>query len=251
MPISQDATLVAITGDDGTTVVNIVTTGGVDRLAVDALVIAGGVFDEDTDDGTIAANQTLLLAIQLLYGFESGAGTWGRVQLEVEDDSIPASETHLTTIDLLYGFDGAAWERLITDGSGRLIVVGPGGGGASSVEILRVVQVENVETTAALGSGGSFTSTGRDLINYQGFGVSVFVTAGAGSLDVDVLVENSQDNITYREVETVNLTGGVGTSASFNRVYDTTRQFYRVTLTNNDGANALATTELMTLQKPI
>ena len=148
--------------------------------------------------------------------------------------------------------DGICADIVTIAGVNRLRVetVGGGGGGVTT-SITENVQVQNSETTTPLGAGGSFTSTARDYTNFEAMGVSVFVEAGAGALDVDVIIQQSTDNVTFRDVETVPLSGGVGASASLNRVYSVTRIWNRVRVVNNDGANALTVTEVVTMQKPI
>lgn len=106
-----------------------------------------------------------------------------------------------------------------------------------------------IATTAALGAGGSFTSPSQDFLNFEAMGVSVFVTAGAGALNVTVSIENSTDGVTFRNVDTINITGGVGASGTLNRVYAVTRRFMRCSVANADLANALAATELVLTQK--
>lgn len=117
---------------------------------------------------------------------------------------------------------------------------------------LALTQVQNVETSAPLGAGASAVGSSRDCINYESFGISAYVAPSAGQvLDVTVLVENSTDGVTFRTVDTINLSGAADAAAQLNRVYSVCREFYRVTVTNNDGAHALSATELISMLKPI
>lgn len=118
--------------------------------------------------------------------------------------------------------------------------------------ITGVTQSQNIETIVALAAATTFNGAARACATNESFGVSAFVQAGVGALDVTVLVENSSDGgVTWREVDTIKLVGGVGESRTLNRTYSTTRNHYRASITNNDAVNALAATELVTMQKPI
>jgi hypothetical protein len=57
---------------------DVFTLAGVNRGRVEAVIAAGGVFDEDVDDDSIAAAQTLLLVINENYQFDGAA--WRRNQ---------------------------------------------------------------------------------------------------------------------------------------------------------------------------
>lgn len=130
-------------------------------------------------------------------------------------------------------------------------IVGGGGGGVDVV-INGVTQSQAEETVAALGAGATFTGTARDCLLYESFGISVFLDPLAGqSLNVTVLVENSTDGVTFRQVDSVTLSGSADVNQYLNRVYSVTRQYYRVSLTNNDGAHALTATEVISMRKPI
>lgn len=131
-----------------------------------------------------------------------------------------------------------------------VIVIG-GGGIPVTVAISGIQQVPIIESVAPLGAGATFTGAAHDCTNFESFGISVLAKAGAGSLDATVVVENSFDGLTWEPVDSVTLSGGVGAQSALNRVYSVTRQFYRVSVTNNDGANALATTQVGSMLKPI
>jgi len=120
-----------------------------------------------------------------------------------------------------------------------------------SSSITGVVQTQTVETIAPLGAGASKVGVSHDCINFESYGISVFVIAGVGALNVTVLVENSVNGATWRPTDSVTLSGAAGATGVLNRVYSVTREFYRVTVTNNDGVNALATTEMISILKPI
>jgi hypothetical protein len=117
-------------------------------------------------------------------------------------------------------------------------------------DLLDTQQQQMVETTTLLGGSATFTSTGRDCITFRKFGVSVFLQRGAANTNVDIIVEDSLDDVTYRTVESVNaLLTPVATIVNFNRIYDSTRRFIRTRLVNNT-ANALAATEVVSTRKP-
>jgi predicted TIM-barrel enzyme len=132
-----------------------------------------------------------------------------------------------------------------------LVVTGPGGGALA--DIVGVQQVQNEETVTPLAASGTSPQNARDMQSYESFGVSVYVEADpAQGLDTTVFVENSADGVNWRPVDTVSLKNIVaGSNASLNRVYSVTRQFYRVYVVNNDNVNALAATEVYSMQKPI
>ena len=153
------------------------------------------------------------------------------------------------------GKEGAVKLGQIVDGDGNPARVSLVGGiyrlAVDAAFAAGITQVQNTESTAALGAGATFVGSSRDCINYESFGISVYVKAGAGSLSVTVLVENSTDGVTFRTVDSVTLSGGVGAAAQLNRVYSVCREFYRVSVTNGDGANALTNTEVISMLKPI
>jgi len=107
------------------------------------------------------------------------------------------------------------------------------------------------DTTTALAAGASFTTGSKDMKNHADLGVNVFVTAGAGSLNVTVELQESFDGATFRVFDTVTLTGAAGASASLARLYSATRRYMRVRVVNNDAGNALAVTEVGTVRKPL
>lgn len=155
---------------------------------------------------------------------------------------------------VLHDADGNPIASVLVAGVRRLAVDATISGAivVGAITIMGVDQDQVVETVVPLASGVTFTGGSRDCDKFESFGVSVFVTAGAGALNVTVAVENSSDGgVTWRPVDSVVLAGGVGASASFNRVYSVTRQHYRAKVTNNDGVNADAVTELVTMRKPI
>jgi len=122
---------------------------------------------------------------------------------------------------------------------------------SSSVStVTGTTQVQNTETTAALGGAATFTSTSRNCIDYPDFAFSVFLTGGGVGTTVNVILQHSRDNVTFRDVETIPVVVGIATDATLNRNYSVTRQYNRVRLFNTT-ANALAATELITMQKPI
>jgi hypothetical protein len=125
------------------------------------------------------------------------------------------------------------------------------GGGGSGVVITGLTQVQTPETVTPLDPSETFNGADHDCENYESFGVSIYVKAGVGSLNATVLVENSSDGVTWRTVDTVSLAGAVGAEAQLNRVYSVTRQFYRVSVTNNDNTNALDETEVVSMLKPV
>lgn len=131
-------------------------------------------------------------------------------------------------------------------------VVGGGGGGVDVV-ITGLTQIQNVENgLVPLGAGATLTGASRDCISYESFGVSVYLDPTAGqAVNVTVLVENSRDGSTWRQVDSVLLSGAVDANVPFNRVYSVTREYYRVSLINNDGAHGLTISELISMQKPV
>lgn len=166
--------------------------------------------------------------------------------------------------------DAASADRAVIRSDGDAIPAGPDDGAlllggrdvdAATLRHLRVStggqllvrqeQAQNIETTAALGAGGSFTSTERVNRFFESFAISLFLEAGASAMDVDVFVEQRQDGgATWRILDQFNLSAPAGDSVSVDRVYSVTRERARVRLVNNDGANALAATELVLTQKP-
>jgi hypothetical protein len=130
-------------------------------------------------------------------------------------------------------------------------VVGGGGGGVF-VEITGILQVQNVETTTPLGAGATVNGASRDCEVYESFGISVYLDPAAGeALDASVVVENSIDGVTWREVDTVPISGAADATVQLNRVYSVTRQFYRVSVVNNDMSNAMDATEVVSMLKPV
>lgn len=109
---------------------------------------------------------------------------------------------------------------------------------------------QDVETVTPLGVSGTFAGVSRDVERVGRYGVSVLVTRDAVDSDVDVIVENSDDNVAWRHVETTNLAvTGAAPSNELNKSYQPTRKFMRTRLVNNT-ANALSATELISVIGP-
>ena len=161
--------------------------------------------------------------------------------------SAPGQLQERTDADL-WGFDGSVWRRISVDGTGALIIAA-GVVGVSTI-ITANTQIQHIETTAALGAGASFTSPSRDYINFESMSISVFLTAGGVGTNVDIIVENSNDGVTFRQSDLINVVLAAAQSQSVNRVYSVSREFNRVSLVNNT-ANAMAATELTIMRKPI
>lgn len=126
-------------------------------------------------------------------------------------------------------------------------------GAGATVTLLGVTQVQNIETVAALAAGATFNGVARNCINYESFGISVFLDPDAGqALDCSIVVENSSDGgLTWREVDTIPVAAAADASETINRVYSVCRQHYRVSVVNLDGLNALDATEVISMLKPI
>ena len=124
---------------------------------------------------------------------------------------------------------------------------------------LDIQQVQHIETVAPLTAGGSFTGADRDCEDYESFGISVYVASDTPGVAINaiVTVENSVDGTTWRVVDEITLTGptptapDLATPIALNRVYSVCRQFYRVSIENNDGSNGLSVTEVISMLKPI
>ncbi len=112
-------------------------------------------------------------------------------------------------------------------------------------------QLFTAQTTTPLGPSGTFGGTAVDLQYYAGYGISVFITRDTVDTNVDVIVEESADNLTWREVETINLAvTAAAPSNGLQRVYSPIRRYMRTRLVNKT-ANALSVTELYCAVKPI
>jgi hypothetical protein len=112
------------------------------------------------------------------------------------------------------------------------------------------IQVQSVETDVALGPSGSFDGAPHDCLNYAGFGVSVYV-ARIADTQVNVAIEDSLDGVIWRGREVVELAlDATHIVAMMNRVWSPTRRYMRARLANLT-ANALLSTEMITLLKPI
>lgn len=107
-----------------------------------------------------------------------------------------------------------------------------------------------IDTVTPLGASGSFGGSSRKVERVGRYGVSVLVTRDAVDSDVDVIVENSDDDVAWRHVETTNLavTAAVP-SNDLNKSYQPTRKFMRTRLVNKT-VNALSATELVSVIGP-
>jgi hypothetical protein len=231
----------------------------------------------DTDDDAIAAGQTTGLVIPLNYFFNEDSGEWNRWEGSADDNAIPAGEVYpiVTNFNYIYAGVVAGWIRHSggTDGVTQAdllqgayvggVVTDPydvfADGDTSLLHydtagrvLISNTQFQNVETTAALGGGASFSSPTRNYTHFETMGISVFVQRSVADTNVDVIIENSSDGgVTWREVDRVNLAvTAASPTATANRTYAVTRLDMRVRLVNNT-ANALLATELITMQKVI
>lgn len=126
-----------------------------------------------------------------------------------------------------------------------------GGGGGIDVVINGVTQVQNIESVAPLGAGITFAGAARDCLLFESYGISVLLDPASGkAVACTVLVENSTNGITFREVDSFSVAGAVDATKTVNRVYSVCRQYYRVSVTNN-GADTLTATEVISMQKPV
>jgi len=133
------------------------------------------------------------------------------------------------------------------------VSVGGGGGGNVNVVLTQVTQVQNIETTTPINHTDTFVGAARDCLQYESFGISVYLEPDAGqTVDATVLVENSSDGVTWRQVDSFSLNGAAADAAAqVNRVYSVTRRYYRVSVTNDDVTNDLTVSEVNSMQKPV
>ncbi len=102
---------------------------------------------------------------------------------------------------------------------------------------------QRIDTVTPLVGSASFGGTVRDLKLVGRYGVSVFVQRDTVDSDADVIVENSDDNVTYRHLKTTNLpVTAADPDNEYNEVFVPTRRFMRFRIVNNT-ANDLAATE--------
>lgn len=141
--------------------------------------------------------------------------------------------------------------NVITDAGQDRLAVQASIAGAAAIGINANQQLQNIETVVPLAGGATWTGDSRDLLNFAGLGVSVYVARDTVDTLVQVLIQDSHDNATWRTRETVELpvtaaAPGNGT----NRLFSPTRRYMRVVLVNTT-ANGLSVTEVVTMQKPI
>lgn len=171
----------------------------------------------------------------------------GLTQLDVA--TFPSSQLKNRVDSDIWGFDGTVWRPISVDASGAINVVGGGGGGGGVTT--GNTQVQLIETVAALGASATFTGAERNNINFEAFGLSVYLLGGGTATTVTVTFQQSQAAAgTKRPADSVILNVAAGAAVYFDRIWHVTRQYGQVTLTNNT-ANALAATEVITMQKPI
>jgi hypothetical protein len=140
-------------------------------------------------------------------------------------------------------------------GLGHPIGGGAAGGGGVVAVVATITgnqQVQNIETMVALAGGATFTGGDRDCINFEGFSYSMFLTGGGVATNIDMILEHKAALVdTYREVDRVAaLVVGIGADVHLEKIFGVARSFNRIRIVNNT-ANALAVTEIVTMQKPI
>ena len=132
--------------------------------------------------------------------------------------------------------------------SGPTVTSGVGGGGVSTTVGNR--QIQNIETETPLAAGSTFNGGERDCLDYEGFSASVHLKGGAVGTTVNVNLQHRHASGVWRTVDSIPLVVAAGAEVEFNRVWSVTRRYNRIQLVNTT-ANALAETELVTMQKPM
>lgn len=249
MPLSHDGhiQLFRVTDADGNPA-QVSLVAGVYRLAVDA-VISGGGGGGPTEDEDNSVPAGLTLPVQLGIPYVFNGTTWIRQQGGVDNAVAPSPPQGLfaggVVTDPPASFANGDVSLLHFDTQGRLLV--------SAAASVSNAQVQNVETTAALGGFGSFTSPARDMINHEGFGISVYAQGSVmgPTAAFAITVENSHDGTTFRPVERMEISLFNHPDELFvNKKYAVCRRYYRVVL-QNLAPSALSATELVTIQSPI
>jgi len=111
-------------------------------------------------------------------------------------------------------------------------------------------QVQHIDRALAVLAPGTVIGTTRDCLTFADFAVSVYLSRnGINDTTVDVVIECSADDVSWREVDRQVLTiSAANPIQNLNRNYTATRQYMRVSLVNNT-ANVDA--EVVTNLKPI
>lgn len=127
-----------------------------------------------------------------------------------------------------------------------------GSGGGSTMTVVGNQQVPYIETETAILGSATFASAFRDCLNYEAYGISIFLQRGAADATLDIYVEHSKDGATnIRQVETISVSlTAANPTFKLDRVYSATRRWYRVRIVNNS-ANALGATDVLVMLKPI
>lgn len=139
----------------------------------------------------------------------------------------------------------------VLDGGKRRLCVDAAIAVAANIAVDGNIQIQTVETTTPLGGSATFNGTEHDNINYEGFGISATFIGGGTGTTIRVKFQQ-RDNVlaTFRDAFSVDVVVGAGATVNFDQVFSVTRQFGRAQIINTT-ANALATTELISLRKPI
>lgn len=178
--------------------------------------------------------------------YPGGSLVWNTPTIHqlVFDEQIGAVEIKdHTTDDRAAVLDILGVKRLAVDASISVTI--------ADIGVDEMIQVKGTDTVAALGAAGTFAGVSKDCLSYGGYGITCWIQRGAADANVDVIVEESDDGVTWREVDRVNLAvTAAQTEDKVGRVYSPLRQYMRTRLVNNT-ANALAGTELYSMLKPI
>lgn len=154
-----------------------------------------------------------------------------------------------------------AWTTKVTDGTNTAAVKAASSGAAatdpslvvalspnSPLPNLRTVDSAN-SSTAALGSGATFTGTGTSALGVATISVMV-MAIGATAPPGTLTVQQSSDNSNWDIQDIYSVAGGtVSPTGEFDIMVNMRAQFYRVVYTN--GATAQTAFRLQTLQIPV
>lgn len=110
------------------------------------------------------------------------------------------------------------------------------------------IQVPTVDRALAALAPGTVSLAAHDCLNYGAIGISVHVERDVADASVDIVLEESVDNVTWREVDRQSMSvAAASPAAELARVYSLVRRYARVTLVNTVSIKV----EVAVLLKPV
>ena len=190
-------------------------------------------------------------------GGSGGGGTTGEVIIKDAGGEQATVTNGKLDVNASVSTAGLATDTNQTNGSQKTQIVDAGGEVATvtggKLDVNATVSAASGEvdagnsTTTPLGSGGTFTGTGKDVLAFGS--IEVFVYSNKASADEGLQIQFSQDNTNWEDAATFTFTpGSAGPNQGNIYIVPVRAYYYRIVYTNTNSAQT--TFRLQSVLKP-